>query len=245
MPWTMAGNAPQCSGSTTCWPMSRPSASVNPQLPSWLSRTIVEKPVRNSELVTSRTMPDRLVAITCRVTGSMLVRAAVAISAASRDVYDQVQVAVHAGRLSRVDDGGRVELLDDRRALQPVARLQPRPVVHRTVHEATQLAEVDRPRARSRRLHWLAARLRRAQLHLRHAHHGHQAVVDGLDRRCRRLVPVEPLVQAVEALAQPTKLRGIDRYLYARHGQLVALAGVAHVQVVLEPDLLGREALRR
>src|SRR2546421_10523386 len=44
-------------------------------------------------------------------------------------VDDQVQIAVDLGRVAGEDDGGRVELGHDRRALDPVTRHQLRPVV--------------------------------------------------------------------------------------------------------------------
>src|SRR5579884_332005 len=222
----MAGKAPQCSGSTTCWPMSCPSASVRPQLPSWLSRTMVEKPVRNSEPVTSRTMPERLVAITCRVTGSIAARATVSMSVASHDVDHDVEVLVDGGGLPGVDDGGGVELLHDGRPVQAVPRLQPAAVVDRAAHEAATLTEVHRALAGPRGLQRLAVWRHGPQLHLRHAHHGDQAVAHHLDRRRGRLVAVEALVQAVEARSQPAELRPVQRHLDAGHGQLVALASV-------------------
>ncbi len=55
-----AGNAPICNGSTTCCATTSPVAFISAQEASCDSRTIVEKPVRNSEFCISCTMPERL-----------------------------------------------------------------------------------------------------------------------------------------------------------------------------------------
>src|SRR5947207_6723553 len=68
-----AGNAPMCSGSTTCCATTSPLSFISAQLASWDSRTIVEKPVRNSEFCISCTMPERLAFTTSRSTASMCI----------------------------------------------------------------------------------------------------------------------------------------------------------------------------
>ena len=45
----------------------RPAASSSPQLKSWDSRTMVEKPVRKTAFSISRTMPSRRALITSKV----------------------------------------------------------------------------------------------------------------------------------------------------------------------------------
>ncbi len=67
-----AGNAPMCSGSTTCCATTAPVASISAQEASCDSRTMVEKPVRNSEFCISCTMPERLALITSSSTASMV-----------------------------------------------------------------------------------------------------------------------------------------------------------------------------
>ena len=72
-----AGNAPMCSGSTTCCATTSPFAFISAQEASCDSRTMVEKPVRNSEFCISCTMPERLALTTSRSTASIAgVRAA-------------------------------------------------------------------------------------------------------------------------------------------------------------------------
>src|SRR5262245_43078978 len=69
-----AGKAPMCSGSTTCCATTSPLAFISAQLASCDSRTMVEKPVRNSEFCISCTMPERLAFTTSRSTASMCIR---------------------------------------------------------------------------------------------------------------------------------------------------------------------------
>src|SRR5947207_15235570 len=68
-----AGNAPMCSGSTTCCATTSPLSFISAQLASWDPRTIVETPVRNSEFCISCTMPERLAFTTPRSTASMCI----------------------------------------------------------------------------------------------------------------------------------------------------------------------------
>src|ERR1700683_5089890 len=68
-----AGNAPICSGNTTCWATTSPCVFINAQDASWDSRTMVEKPVRNSEFCISCTMPERLALMTSRSTAESVV----------------------------------------------------------------------------------------------------------------------------------------------------------------------------
>src|SRR5215207_2423060 len=65
-----AGNAPICSGSTTCWATTSPLAFISAQEASCDSRTMVEKPVRKSEFCISCTMPERDAFTTSRSTAS-------------------------------------------------------------------------------------------------------------------------------------------------------------------------------
>src|SRR5262247_3648976 len=104
-----AGNAPICSGSTTCCATTSPLAFINAQEASCDSRTMVEKPVRNSEFCISRTMPERLAFTTSRSTASMCIRFL-------RD--NQVLVVVHPRGLAGVDYRGAVELIENGRSRQ-------------------------------------------------------------------------------------------------------------------------------
>src|SRR5215470_15156963 len=71
-----AGNAPICSGSTTCCATTSPLAFMRAQLASCDSRTMVEKPVRKREFCISCTMPERLAFSTSRSTASMCINSA-------------------------------------------------------------------------------------------------------------------------------------------------------------------------
>src|SRR4051794_2845643 len=68
-----AGKAPICSGSTTCCATTSPLAFISAQEASCDSRTMVEKPVRNSEFCISCTMPESEAFTTSRSTASMCI----------------------------------------------------------------------------------------------------------------------------------------------------------------------------
>src|SRR5271169_2778388 len=112
-----AGKAPICSGSTTCWATTSPCAFISAQEASCDSRTMVEKPVRNSEFCISCTMPDRLALTTSRSTASTSGRDGSCIGSGLLR-HDQVLPFIDARGLAAVDDGGAIELIEDRRAAQ-------------------------------------------------------------------------------------------------------------------------------
>ena len=102
-----AGNAPICSGSTTCCATTSPLAFISAQEASCDSRTMVEKPVRNSEFCISCTMPERLGLHHFEIDG---------VDAASPLLrHDQVLLFVHPRGLAGADHGGAVELIEHRR----------------------------------------------------------------------------------------------------------------------------------
>src|SRR5215203_737647 len=65
-----AGKAPICSGSTTCCATTSPLAFIRAQEASCDSRTMVEKPVRNSEFCISCTIPESDAFTTSKSTAS-------------------------------------------------------------------------------------------------------------------------------------------------------------------------------
>src|SRR3984893_15485432 len=107
-----AGNAPICTGSTTCCATTSPLAFMSAQEASCDSRTMVEKPVRNSEFCISCTIPERLALTTSRSTASTCMREGSRIGSGFLR-HDQVLPFIHARRLARVDDGGAIELVED------------------------------------------------------------------------------------------------------------------------------------
>src|SRR6266851_3583853 len=112
-----AGKAPICSGSTTCCATTSPLAFMSAQEASCDSRTMVEKPVRNSEFCISCTMPDRLALTTSRSTASTCMGEGAGIDSGVLR-HDQVLPFIDAGGLAAVDDGGAVELIEDGGAAQ-------------------------------------------------------------------------------------------------------------------------------
>src|SRR5262249_25895669 len=101
-----AGKAPMCSGSTTCCATTSPSAFISAQEASCDSRTMVEKPVRNSEFCISCTMPESEALTTSRSTASIFM-------VCLRD--DQVLPLIHPRHLARADHRRAVELIEHRR----------------------------------------------------------------------------------------------------------------------------------
>src|SRR5271165_5287986 len=119
-----AANAPMCSGSTTCCATTSPLAFISAQEASCDSRTMVEKPVRNSEFCISCTMPERLAFTTSRSIGSRgMVEAAFH--------HDEILPFIHARDLAGADHGGAVELLEDCRPRKRQSDIEPLALIDR------------------------------------------------------------------------------------------------------------------
>src|ERR1700688_2805455 len=119
-----AGKAPICSGSTTCWATTSPCAFISAQDASCDSRTMVEKPVRNSEFCISCTMPERLALTTSRSTASICMGEGSRIGSGLLR-HDQVLPFIDARGLAGVDDGGAVELVENGGPPQRQAHVEP------------------------------------------------------------------------------------------------------------------------
>src|SRR5262249_3104942 len=146
---------------------------------------------------------------------------------------EQVAKAIDQPAVARVERGRRVRLLDDGRALEDRARGQEGAVVDRAVHEPLALGKVDRP---GRFLHspGLAAADPVAQPGFRDPAQGGQPHVDPLDRLRRRMVPVGPLVLAVERLHDAGYGVGTGYSAREWDRQLETLPDVTQVGVGLE-----------
>src|SRR5262245_35481799 len=218
-----AGNAPMCSGSTTCCATTSPAAFISAQEASCDSRTMVEKPVRNSEFCISCTMPESEALTTSRSTAS--IRIFVSLR------HDQILPFVHPRHVPGADHRGAVELIEHRRA-------------HHAQAHVELLALIDRAGDRlavEPHLPCLAQRIRQAGADAREARHldrrhfadaAHPVRYD-LDRLVRRAVAKHGLMPRVECGAQLRKFG--DRVAWDR--DLVALPGVTHVGGALQPDL--------
>src|ERR1700692_2722453 len=125
-----AGNAPICSGSTTCCATTSPRAFMSAQEASCDSRTMVEKPVRNSEFCISCTMPERLALTTSRATASTCMGEGSRIGSGLLR-HDQVLPFIDARGLAGVDDGGAVELVENGGPPQRQGPVEPPPLVER------------------------------------------------------------------------------------------------------------------
>src|SRR6266481_5360946 len=133
-----AGNAPICSGSTTCCATTSPVAFISAQDASCDSRTMVEKPVRNSEFCISCTMPERLALTTSSSMESMGIdirhfcRLGPFVGAGFKPAptrpnlcHNQILPLVHPRRLARTDHRRAVELVEDRRPLKAQSHIEP------------------------------------------------------------------------------------------------------------------------
>src|SRR5690349_2050978 len=120
-----AGNAPMCSGSTTCCATTSPSAFISAHEASCDSRTMVEKPVRNSEFCISCTMPESEALTTSRSTASMCILV--------RLRHDQVLPFIHPCHLSGADHRGAIELIEHSRPGDAQVHIELLALVHRAV----------------------------------------------------------------------------------------------------------------
>src|SRR6516225_5077944 len=229
-----AANAPICSGSTTCCAMTSPLAFISAQEASCDSRTMVEKPVRNSEFCISCTMPERLALTTSSSMGSMGM-----VVAALR--HDQVLPLVHARDLAAADHGGAVELLEDRGSRNAQAHVEPLARIDRAIDFA---AGKPRPsRAAPRICEAAPGRLEFSHLDLRHEADAAHAVGDNFDLLLRRHVAEHGLVLRVECRAQLRQAARRQRLRRAGERDLVALPGVANVERALDADAIGTKSV--
>src|SRR3974390_1745907 len=171
-----AANAPICSGSTTCCAMTSPLAFISAQEASCDSRTMVEKPVRNSEFCISCTMPERLALTTYSSRGSMGM-----VVTALR--HNEVLPLVHARDLAGADHSGAVELLEDGRSRNAQAHVEPLAPLDRAIDCGARNAPA--PRAAPRICEAAPARLESRHLDLRHEADAAHAVRDDLNRLTR------------------------------------------------------------
>src|SRR5882724_7970841 len=141
-----AGNAPMCSGSTTCCATTSALAFNSAQDASCDSRTMVEKPVRNSEFCISCTMPERLALTTSSSMESMGIdirhfcRLGPFVGAGFKPAptrpnlrHDQILPFIHPRRLARADHRRAVELIQDRRSGKAQSHIQPLALINRTL----------------------------------------------------------------------------------------------------------------
>src|SRR3954453_3618580 len=229
-----AGNAPRCSGSTTCCATTSPFAFISAQDASWDSRTMVEKPVRNSEFCISCTMPERLAFATSRSMGSMSIVLA-------RLPHDDVLPLVHARDLARTDERGAVELIEDRGPGKRQADVETLARIDATVHFIVLKPHPPAPAPRVPEA--CARRLEFRQLDRREQADSAHAIRHNLHRLLRRRVAEHGFVLRVECDAQLVQIGRLDRLRSAGDAQLIALSGIAHVERPLDADGIGSKAV--
>src|SRR5271166_1920333 len=229
-----AANAPMCSGSTTCCATTSPLAFISAQEASCDSRTMVEKPVRNSEFCISCTMPERLAFTTSRSIGSRDM-----VEAPLR--HDEVLPFIHHRDLAGTDRGGAVELLEDRRPSQGQSDIEPLALIDR----ASDFPSVEpyAPVSMAGIVEAASCRLEFRHLYLRHQANPTHAVGDDLDRFPRRHVAEHGLVPRIECRAQLLQVAGHQRLRRTGKHDLVALPGVAHVERALDADAVGMKSI--
>src|SRR6185312_6641821 len=154
---------------------------------------------------------------------------------------NEIHVLVDRGTPAGRHDGGGVELLDDRGAGEPGPGRQLVALVERRLGAALRI-EIDQPLAFDGALRRrLLLHAPQGNLHIfRHRHAHAQAIADDLDRALLGGMAVDLGMLLVETVARLRhRLRVEPRSADAgeRHPQLVALAGIAHVELALEADL--------
>src|SRR5579883_886007 len=195
-----AGNAPICSGSTTCCATTSPFAFMSAQEASCDSRTMVEKPVRNSEFCISCTMPDRLALITSRSTASTCRREGLRIGSTFL-CHDQVLPLVDARELPGMNHRGAIKLIEDGRTRNREADINQLALVDRALDVAP--VEADQPHLAPGIGERRACRLEARQLDRRHEAEAAHPVGHDLHRLLRRHVAEHRLMLLVELAAQP------------------------------------------
>src|SRR5262245_23553139 len=155
--------------------------------------------------------------------------------------HDQVLPLVHARGLAGTDHGRAVELVEDRRPRELEADIEALALINRAV----ELLAVE---PRTPQLAPGVGECAAGALELRHRDRRYQAdaadaVGHDLDRFLRRHMAEHAPVLLVEADAQLLQVRAPDRFGGAGYGDLVALAGIAHIERPLDADAVGSEAV--
>src|SRR5262249_7144610 len=163
---------------------------------------------------------------------------------------DQIAEVIRLHALAGIDDRGRAVLLDDRRPVQHVARLDARAVVEPTLDGL--LREHDRPRA-GERAGWPPVALRPlAQPGPRDRSDAGDAQIHPLDRlaasrpalACWAIAVAVPLlVRVVESLRRHSRARLVELARGQLHRHLPGLAEIAQIGTALDAHLVGGEAL--
>src|SRR6478672_12024932 len=236
-----AGNAPMCSGNTTCCATTSPFAFISAQDASCDSRTMVEKPVRNSEFCISWTMPERLAFSTSRLTASMGIAAPFLGAASSVLRHDQVLPFVYPPDLAGTDHRRAIELREDRRTREARAHIELFALIDRAVKlRAIEARALHAPPC-IRQCRAGACEFR--QLDRRHETDTAYAVGHDLDRLLRRHMAEHARMLLIEGDAQLLQVDDPQRFGRAGDGDLVTLAGIAHVERLFDADVIARETI--
>src|SRR6266446_5819646 len=252
-----AGNAPMCSGKTTCCATTSPFAFISAQDASCDSRTMVEKPVRNREFCISCTMPERLAFSTSRLTASMGIASPFLATASGRTEvrhaavdapstspvlrHDHVLPFVYPADLAGTDHRRAIELREDRRPREARAHIEPFALVDRAVELRAIEARALHAPACIRQCR--AGALEFRQLDRRHETDTAYAVGHDLDRLLRRHVAEHARMLLIEGEAQLLQVDDPQRFGRAGDGDLVTLAGVAHVERPFDADVIARKTI--
>src|SRR5262249_4838789 len=228
-----AGKAPICSGNTTCCATTSPRAFINAQDASCDSRTMVEKPVRNSEFCISCTMPERLALTTSSSIASM---------ARIRSTFlrhDQVLPFVHPGDLAGSNHRRAIELFEDGRAGKRRADVELAAPVDWAI--AVGAVEAHAAAAAPGILECSAGAREFRQFDRCQETDAAHAVSDDFDRLLRRHMAEHTPVLLIEAEAQRLELAEPQGSGSAGHGDLVPLSGVAHIERPFDANIVARE----
>src|SRR5262249_46996679 len=132
----------RCIGMCAAWAITRPSASNTAQEASRRSLMLGEYAARMSVMPISSAVASK-----SRCSTSTAIRS---MGSRSSDGDHEVAVCVHRGRLTRLDDGRAIDLLDHRGAGDRLPRGEAAALEHGRLHEPLGRLEIDRTCAAGR-----------------------------------------------------------------------------------------------
>src|SRR6266851_4267763 len=231
-----AGNAPMCSGKTTCCATTSRFAFISAQDAS----------------CDSCTMPERLAFSTSRLTASMGIASPFLATASGRTEvrhaavdapstspvlrHDHVLPFVYPADLAGTDHRRAIELREDRRPREARAHIEPFALIDRAVELRAIKARALHAPPCIRQCRAGACEFR--QLDRRHETDTAYAVGHDLDRLLRRHVAEHSRMLLIEGDAQLLEVDDPQRFGRAGDGDLVTLAGVAHVERPFDADVI-------
>src|SRR5438552_11782971 len=155
--------------------------------------------------------------------------------------HDHVLPLVYPADLARTDHRRAIELREDRRPREARAHVEPFALIDRAVELRAIEARALHATPRIRQCRAGACEFR--QLDRRHETDTAYAVGHDLDRLLRRHVAEHARMLLIEGDAQLLQVDDPQRFGRAGDGDLVTLAGVAHVERPFDADVIACETI--